>query len=82
LSRFCPDRLKKIGKVAPQAGFEPATLRLTAGCSTVELLRNVENVNEFGTASPLGKPRAVEKRISVYQTIAFSHSATSPRQES
>src|SRR6185503_8063623 len=25
---------------APQAGFEPATLRLTAGCSAVELLRN------------------------------------------
>ena len=26
--------------MAPQAGFEPATLRLTAGCSAVELLRN------------------------------------------
>src|SRR5258708_2814316 len=26
--------------MAPQAGFEPATLRLTAGCSTIELLRN------------------------------------------
>src|SRR6202011_923172 len=29
LSRFCPDRLKKIEKVAPQAGFEPTTLPLT-----------------------------------------------------
>jgi hypothetical protein len=28
-------------KLAPQAGFEPATLRLTAGCSAVELLRNI-----------------------------------------
>jgi hypothetical protein len=28
-------------KMAPQAGFEPATLRLTAGCSAVELLRNL-----------------------------------------
>jgi hypothetical protein len=28
-------------ELAPQAGFEPATLRLTAGCSAVELLRNV-----------------------------------------
>ena len=28
-------------KLAPRAGFEPATLRLTAGCSTVELSRNV-----------------------------------------
>ena len=26
--------------VAPQVGFEPTTLRLTAGCSTLELLRN------------------------------------------
>jgi integrase len=25
---------------APEAGLEPATLRLTAGCSTIELLRN------------------------------------------
>ena len=28
------------GKLAPQIGFEPITLRLTAGCSTIELLRN------------------------------------------
>jgi hypothetical protein len=27
--------------LAPRAGFEPATLRLTAGCSTVELPRNI-----------------------------------------
>ena len=26
--------------VAPQVGFEPTTLRLTAGCSAIELLRN------------------------------------------
>ena len=26
--------------LAPQVGFEPTTLRLTAGCSTLELLRN------------------------------------------
>src|SRR5512139_3275412 len=26
--------------MAPQVGFEPTTLRLTAGCSTAELLRN------------------------------------------
>src|SRR5688572_18904627 len=29
-----------LKRLAPQAGFEPATLRLTAGCSAVELLRN------------------------------------------
>ena len=28
------------GGLAPQVGFEPTTLRLTAGCSTAELLRN------------------------------------------
>jgi hypothetical protein len=26
--------------LAPQVGFEPTTLRLTAGCSAIELLRN------------------------------------------
>src|SRR5207249_2854182 len=26
--------------LAPQVGLEPTTLRLTAGCSTIELLRN------------------------------------------
>ena len=29
-------------KVAPRAGFEPATKRLTAVCSTTELPRNIE----------------------------------------
>jgi prolyl oligopeptidase len=28
--------------MAPQVGFEPTTLRLTAGCSAIELLRSVE----------------------------------------
>ena len=28
------------GRLAPQVGFEPTTLRLTAGCSAIELLRN------------------------------------------
>ncbi len=28
------------GRVAPRVGFEPTTLRLTAGCSTIELPRN------------------------------------------
>ena len=29
--------------MAPQVGFEPTTYRLTAGCSTTELLRNKLN---------------------------------------
>ncbi len=32
--------IDKQSSVAPQVGFEPTTLRLTAGCSTIELLRN------------------------------------------
>ena len=35
-------------KVAPQGGFEPPTLRLTAGCSAVELLRNTERKSARG----------------------------------
>jgi hypothetical protein len=30
----------KKKKMAPQVGFEPTTLRLTAECSTIELLRS------------------------------------------
>jgi hypothetical protein len=29
-------------EMAPQVGLEPTTLRLTAGCSAIELLRSVE----------------------------------------
>jgi hypothetical protein len=30
-----------VSLFAPQTGLEPVTLRLTAGCSTIELLRNI-----------------------------------------
>lgn len=34
-------RMKRIFEIlAPRVGFEPTTLRLTAGCSAVELPRN------------------------------------------
>ena len=45
---FCPDGVKNslpelyqflVGMVAPQVGLEPTTLRLTAECSAIELLR-------------------------------------------
>jgi hypothetical protein len=32
------------GKLAPEAGLEPATRRLTAGCSTIELLWNPKSM--------------------------------------
>ena len=34
-------RGKSQKKLAPQVGLEPTTLRLTAGCSAIELLRSV-----------------------------------------
>ncbi len=35
-------RFSKLNKrMAPQVGLEPTTLRLTAGCSAIELLRSV-----------------------------------------
>jgi hypothetical protein len=36
--------------LAPQVGFEPTTLRLTAGCSTIELLRNRKRETLRGNA--------------------------------
>jgi hypothetical protein len=44
--RAWPERARKRcgdsgdGRLAPRAGFEPATIRLTVGCSTAELPRN------------------------------------------
>ena len=35
--------LTLLGNLAPRAGLEPATLRLTAGCSAIELPRNRED---------------------------------------
>ena len=40
-NKSAPSRFAGLRTVAPEAGFEPATLRLTAACSTIELLRNV-----------------------------------------
>src|SRR5882672_4782998 len=34
-------------EMAPQVGLEPTTLRLTAGCSTIELLRNSRSLPTF-----------------------------------
>ena len=51
-----------LKRLAPQAGFEPATLRLTAGCSTVELLRNSGRTDRFGpnlNSSESATPRAI-----------------------
>ena len=49
-----PPSVSRPGKLAPQVGLEPTTLRLTAGCSAIELLRNRvarSNSNTSGTNS-------------------------------
>jgi hypothetical protein len=33
--------------MAPQVGLEPTTLRLTAGCSAIELLRSVDGAEQL-----------------------------------
>jgi hypothetical protein len=57
-----PQVIEVVEDLAPQAGFEPATLRLTAGCSTVELLRNTGRTDRFGpnlNSSESATPRAI-----------------------
>ena len=45
--------------LAPRAGFEPATIRLTVECSTAELPRNRRNL--FATGERITKPRSLAK---------------------
>jgi hypothetical protein len=45
ISKFCRiealgEGCKRLKEKAPQVGLEPTTLRLTAGCSAIELLRS------------------------------------------
>src|ERR1017187_3443883 len=53
-------RLETQGQeMAPQVGLEPTTLRLTAGCSAIELLRSVGKGSEEHTSelqSPMYLP--------------------------
>ena len=39
-AKFYFETLEVVERMAPQVGLEPTTLRLTAGCSAIELLRN------------------------------------------
>ena len=54
---FCDDFGKRLKQVAPRAGFEPATNRLTAGCSTTELPGNTPNSG----SGPITKPNCFGK---------------------
>src|SRR6202048_4231742 len=54
--QFCG---KHLICLAPRAGFEPATIRLTVECSTTELPRNRRN--PFATGERITKPRSLAK---------------------
>ena len=45
-----------VGSLAPQVGLEPTTLRLTAECSTIELLRSKVILNYSHKPSLLCQP--------------------------
>ncbi len=58
VNRFGGERAGRSAPLAPRVGFEPTTLRLTAGCSTVELSGSSESV-PCGSVRPTGaSPRA------------------------
>jgi hypothetical protein len=52
-------RWKWLFLLAPRAGFEPATIRLTVECSTAELPRNKRNL--FATGQRITKPPSLAK---------------------
>ena len=47
LPEFAQRRVRKSIRKAPQVGLEPTTLRLTAGCSAIELLRSNGTDGDF-----------------------------------
>src|SRR6185369_15676103 len=57
--------------LAPQVGFEPTTLRLTAECSTVELLRSKSN--EFLPFNQTG-----HVGVKLLQPVSFSPARSPP----
>ena len=72
-----------LRKVAPQAGLEPATLRLTAGCSAIELPRNIgrlpakrEEPQSYAKTAPAGNgkvrsPSAVLAALEAWKCPVF-----------
>jgi hypothetical protein len=55
--------------MAPQVGLEPTTLRLTAGCSAIELLRS---------ESTLSMRASIDKEI-ISDAIAIGNMSQRPR---
>ena len=53
--------------MAPQVGFEPTTYRLTAGCSTTELLRNIYMMGLSGLEPPTSRLSGVRSNQLSYR---------------
>jgi hypothetical protein len=51
----------EILEMAPRAGFEPATIRLTVECSTAELPRNRRDRQRLATPERITKPLRLAK---------------------
>ena len=51
----------RIWQMAPRAGFEPATIRLTVECSTAELPRNRRDRQRLATPERITKPLRLAK---------------------
>ena len=64
----CLEKTKNADKIyvflAPRVGFEPTTLRLTAGCSTAELTRN--KIRKFSSQIPFLCPLQVLDLAAVF----------------
>ena len=56
----------------PRVGFEPTTLRLTAGCSTAELSRNKSDSDENRTRVTAVKGRCLNRLTTEPKKIEFS----------
>ena len=56
--------------MAPRVGFEPTTLRLTAGCSTAELTRN--KIRKFSSQIPYLCPLQVLDLAAVFSVETYT----------
>ena len=61
------DQILRSGLSAPQVGLEPTTLRLTAECSAIELLRNMESGGDLLSRAVTSQvPSALKGLTSVF----------------
>ena len=73
-------RPKGERRLAPQPGLEPGTLRLTAGCSTIELLRNRQREPLVrGTLSVTDGRRAAQAPLSLRRSTPAPFACIVPR---